>query len=79
MSGEFIAGSIMINDKFDTKAMAGASWFRAFLSAFLSDCRGILRLSKELQAQYVNMAADSTVFIKPRANNEGYWENCDLI
>ena len=49
------------------------------VSAFLCECHGVLRLTEELQAQFRDIPADSTVFLKPGANNEGYWKNSDLI
>ena len=49
------------------------------VSAFLCECHGVLRLTYELQAQFRDITADSTVFLKPGANNKGYWKNRDLI
>jgi hypothetical protein len=49
------------------------------VSAFLCECHGILRLDDELRTQHPDIAADSTVFLKPGVNCEGYWKNSDLI
>jgi hypothetical protein len=49
------------------------------VSAFLCECHGILRLDEDQQRQYPDIPADSTVFLKPGANSEGYWKNCDLV
>jgi hypothetical protein len=48
------------------------------VSAFLCECHGVLKLSEELQAQHQDIPADSTAFLKPGANCEGYWKNNDL-
>ena len=49
------------------------------VSAFLCECHGILRLDDELTTLHPEVPADSTVFLKPGANSEGYWKNSDLI
>ena len=49
------------------------------VSAFLCECHGILRLNEEQQIQYPDVPADSTVFLKPGVNAEGYWKNSDLV
>ena len=49
------------------------------VSAFLCECHGILKLSKELQALHPEVPADSTVLLKPGTNAEGYWKNSDLV
>ena len=49
------------------------------VSAFLCECHGILRLTDDLKSQHPEIPDDSTVFLKPGANGDGYWKNCDLI
>ena len=49
------------------------------VSAFLCECHGILKLTKELATQHPDVIADSTVFLKPGVNAEGYWKNSDLV
>ena len=49
------------------------------VSAFLCECHGILRLDDEMKIQRPDVPVDSTVFLKPGANSEGYWKNSDLI
>ena len=49
------------------------------VSAFLCECHGILRLDDELKTNNPEVPADSTVFLKPGCNYEGYWKNSDLI
>lgn len=49
------------------------------VSAFLCECHGVLKLTPDLQAKHPDIPADSTVYLKPGANSEGYWKNSDLV
>jgi hypothetical protein len=48
------------------------------VSAFLCECHGILKLNEQQQQENPDVPADSTIFLKPGANSEGYWKNSDL-
>jgi hypothetical protein len=49
------------------------------VSAFLCECHGMLRLTDDLHKTHPNVPVDSTIFLKPGANAEGFWKNSDLI
>ena len=49
------------------------------VSAFHCECHGILRIDENWQRQYSYLLSDSTVFLKPGANSEGYWKNSHLV
>jgi hypothetical protein len=49
------------------------------VSAFLCECHGLLKLSNPLRREHPQIAADSTVIMKPGAGSEGYWKNADLV
>ena len=56
----------------------GNGW-SVMVSPFLCEFRGILKLSKAIQALLPEFPADSTVLLKPGTNAEGYWKNTDLV
>ena len=47
------------------------------VSAFLCECHGLLKLNES--GLLPDVPLDSTVILKPGANNDGYWRNCDLV
>ena len=49
------------------------------VSAFLCECHGLLKLTPEQKAVNPSIPEDSTIFLKPGANAEGYWRNSDLV
>lgn len=49
------------------------------VSAFLCECHGLLKLNEDLQRQFPDVEKDSTVYLKPGVNSEGYWKNADLV
>ena len=49
------------------------------VSAFVCECHGIMKRDEQQQLLYPDSPVDSTVFMKPGANAEGYWKNSDLV